>query len=128
MKDLNYYINLKYPYHIDTINENEGGGFIITYPDLPGCMSDSETLNEVVQMGEDAKKAWIETALENGMEIPEPYSTENMYSGRITLRAPKSMHKMLVEQAESEGVSLNQYMIYLLSSSARSKNKERIEN
>lgn len=37
------------------------------------------------------------------------------YSGRLVIRIPKSLHKLLKEEAEVEGVSLNQYMIYKLS-------------
>ena len=37
------------------------------------------------------------------------------YSGRLVLRIPKSLHKLLKKEAEMEGVSLNQYMIYKLS-------------
>lgn len=37
------------------------------------------------------------------------------YSGRLVIRIPRSLHKLLKEEAEMEGVSLNQYMIYKLS-------------
>lgn len=37
------------------------------------------------------------------------------YSGKLVLRIPRSLHKRLKEQAEAEGVSLNQYMLYKLS-------------
>lgn len=37
------------------------------------------------------------------------------YSGKLVLRIPRSLHKRLKEQAEMEGVSLNQYMLYKLS-------------
>ena len=37
------------------------------------------------------------------------------FSGRLVIRIPKSLHKLLKEEAEIEGVSLNQYMIYKLS-------------
>jgi|Deesub1362A_J573_1020465.scaffolds.fasta_scaffold03130_7 antitoxin HicB len=113
-KNLKYYLSLKYPYKIETLSEENGGGFLITYPDLPGCMSDGDTVEEAIKMGEDAKRAWIETRLEQGLEIPEPFSNDK-YSGRITLRAPKSLHRELIEQTEKEGVSLNQYLVYLLS-------------
>lgn len=114
IKKLEYYLSLNYPYNIETLPEEDGGGFFITYPDLPGCVSDGDTLEEVISMGEDAKKAWIETRLEQGLDIPEPYTGEN-YSGRITVRTPKSLHRDLIKQAEKEGVSLNQYLVYLLS-------------
>lgn len=37
------------------------------------------------------------------------------FSGRLVLRIPKSLHKLLKEEADVEGVSLNQYMLYKLS-------------
>lgn len=37
------------------------------------------------------------------------------YSGKLNLRIPKSLHKELKKEAEIEGVSLNQYMLYKLS-------------
>ena len=52
--------------------------------------------------------------LEDGMEISEP-SDLSHYSGQFKLRIPKSLHKKLSEKAKEEGVSLNQYCVYLLS-------------
>ncbi|WP_028309753.1 type II toxin-antitoxin system HicB family antitoxin [Desulfitibacter alkalitolerans] len=114
-KDLNYYLSLNYPFKIEALSKEDGGGFLITYPDLPGCMSDGETIEEAVEMGQDAKRAWLETALEKGLEILEPFTTTEKYSGRITVRTPRSLHRKLIEEAQEEGVSLNQYLVYLLS-------------
>lgn len=117
-KNLDYYLSLKYPFKVETISQEEGGGFVITYPDLPGCMSDGETIEEALVNGEDASKAWIQTAYEKSIIVPEPNTVIDKFSGRITLRTPKSLHKDLVEQAEKEGISLNQYIVYLLSKEA----------
>jgi antitoxin HicB len=57
---------------------------------------------------------WIETALEQGKEIPLPFSYIENYKGRITVRVPKTMHKDLIEEANEEGISLNQYLIYII--------------
>ena len=114
-KSIEYYLSLKYPYKIETISEEDGGGYLISYPDLPGCISDGDTIEEALLNGGDAKKSWINTAYEKSINIAEPNSQQDKYSGRITLRTPKSLHKDLVEQAEKEGISLNQYLIYLLS-------------
>jgi antitoxin HicB len=119
-KTLDYYFSLKYPFKIETITEEDGGGYMITYTDLPGCISDGETIEELLLNGEDAKRAWIQTAYEKSMEIPEPNSISDKFSGRITLRTPKSLHRDLVEQAEKEGISLNQYIVYLLSKESSS--------
>ena len=44
----------------------EGGGYLIEFPDLPGCMSDGETLEEAIENGKDALQCWIEAAAEDG--------------------------------------------------------------
>ncbi len=120
-KDLDYYLSLEYPFKIETLREDDGGGYLITYPDLPSCVSDGKTVGETIAMGEDARKAWIETRFEEGLAIPEPYSHSYKYSGRIALRTPKSLHKRLVANAEKEGVSLNHYLVYLLSKESAKK-------
>ncbi len=65
-------------------------------------------------MIEDAKICWLETALEDGIHIPEPASTSDEYSGRLNVRMPRSLHRTLVEKAREEKVSLNQFIIYQL--------------
>jgi len=85
------------------------------FPDLPGCVGAGDTAEEAVAMAMDAKKAWIETAMEEGREIPKPKNIdEDDFSGKFTLRLPKTLHKELTLQAEEEGVSLNQYLLYLI--------------
>lgn len=54
-----------------TVFQDEDGTWFLKYPDLPGCMTCGDTLEEVVRMGEDAKTGWIELALEDGRKIPE---------------------------------------------------------
>lgn len=120
MKTLQEYFDLQYPYELKMLTEEEGGGFFIRYTDLPGCMSDGETADEAIKMGEDARQCWIESRLEQGKSIPLPFSASNKYNGRITVRAPKSLHRELIEKAENEGISLNQYLVYLLSKGVNS--------
>lgn len=114
-RNIEYYMSLNYPFKIETIKNEDGGGFLISYSDLAGCISDGETIEETLINGEDAKLAWITSALEESLEIPLPDTELEKFSGRITLRAPRSLHKELVDQAEREGVSLNQYIVYRLS-------------
>ena len=90
------------------------GGFAARYPELPGCITCGNTLDEVVQNAADAKRAWLEAALEEGVDIAEP-KTDESYSGQFKLRLPKSLHRSIAEHAKAEGVSMNQYCLYLLS-------------
>ncbi|MBI2171924.1 MAG: toxin-antitoxin system HicB family antitoxin [Chloroflexi bacterium] len=110
-KLLEYYLALQYPLNVYAEPE---GGYTAVFPDLPGCMTQGETLEELVAMAEDARAGWIETEYERGNEIPLPSYTEE-YSGKFNVRIPKSLHRSMAEAAEREGISLNQYVVYLLS-------------
>lgn len=109
-KDLAYYMSLPYQEVIIAANE---GGYVGYIPDLKGCVTQAETKTEIVEMLEDAKKCWLEGALEDGFEIPEPVS-EDDFSGRFNLRIPKSLHRSLAISARKEGVSLNQMAMCLI--------------
>ncbi len=63
---------------------------------------------------ESRAEVWIEAALEEGIEIHEPDSLDN-YSGQFKLRIPRSLHRSLAEHSKREGISMNQYCVYLLS-------------
>jgi len=114
MKDLNYYLSL--PYKLEILPDNDEGGYAAKYPDLPGCITCADSLDELMSNAKDAKKAWLEAAIEDGLSINEP-ENKNIgdYSGQFKLRIPKSLHKGLAEQAKHEGISMNQYCLYLLS-------------
>ncbi|MDI6736133.1 MAG: type II toxin-antitoxin system HicB family antitoxin, partial [bacterium] len=63
-KDINYYMNLKYPIKITPILEEEGGGYCAEIPDLYGCLGDGETIEESLRNLEDVKYTTIELLLE----------------------------------------------------------------
>ena len=63
---------------------------------------------------EEAKKEWLTAAIEDKVTINEPDSVDS-YSGQFKLRLPKTLHKTLSEDSKKEGVSMNQYCVYLLS-------------
>ena len=109
-KPLKYYLGLRYP--VTLVPEAEGG-YTATINDLPGCVSVGKTAEEAMEMIEDARRLWLEVAYEHGDEIPLP-STEREYGGRVLVRMPPRLHRRLLEQAEAEGVSLNQHIVTLL--------------
>lgn len=100
------------PYTYELVKDPHGGWFIAV-KELPGCMSQGEDIEEAYKMIEDAKSSWLEVALEDGMDIPEPRSDE-AFSGKFVIRMPHSLHRALVEKAQAEGVSLNQYVTVAL--------------
>ena len=114
IKNLEYYLSL--PYKMEITPDTAESGFVIRYPELPGCISCADTIIGALENGEDAKKAWIEAALESGVEINEPVNAveSSGYTGQFKLRLPKSLHKSLADHAKAEGISMNQYCLYLL--------------
>jgi len=111
-KELEYYINLRYPV---TVHPDPGGGFVAEIEELHGCMTQAETLDEVFEAIEDARQLWIKTAFSEGQEIPLPRDKEQ-YTGKFLVRIPRSLHRALAYSAKREGVSLNQYVVSLLTS------------
>ncbi len=101
----------EYSFTIRPLSEEEGGGYLLEFPDLPGCIADGETPEEAIREGEDALRSWVKTHRELGQNIPSP----QMYSGNWRMRAPKSVHRRLAERARAEGVSLNTLAVSLLS-------------
>lgn len=118
MKNIDYYMKL--PYRI-IIKPSVEEGYVAYIQELEGCITQAETLTEIASMIEDAKQCWLESALEDGVEIPEPDSEQ--YSGKFNLRLPPSLHKELVNKAKDEKVSLNQMATYLLAKGLNSKIK-----
>ena len=104
---------LDYPFTIRHLSKKDGGGYFIEFPDLPGCMSDGETIAEAIQNGHDAITCWIDAAKKAGKPIPQPGELEKQ-SGKWVQRVPKSIHLRLVEKALEEGISLNTLVITML--------------
>ncbi len=112
MKTANEYMMKSY--RMEIVEDKDEGGFVVSFPDLPGCISCGETIESAVANAQDAKLAWIEAALADGIVIQEPEQLES-YSGQFKLRIPRSLHRSLAEQSKREGISMNQYCVYLLS-------------
>lgn len=108
---LDFYLSLKYPVTIHAASE---GGYVAEIEDLPGCLAQGETLDEVYELIEIARRMWLESAYEDGLDISLP-RTERQYSGKFNVRIPRSLHRKLDLLAEREGVSLNQFLVSTLS-------------
>lgn len=111
-KKLEYYLGLHYTMTVKYRPE-QGGYYVAGYVELPDLTMTGNTPEEAVRELLVEQPEWFETCLKLGVKIPLPADTQK-YSGKIVLRMPPSMHKSLVHLAESEGVSLNQYMIAAL--------------
>ncbi len=110
-KPLKYYLDLRYPV---TLEASPEGGYFVQIEDLPGCYSQGDTIEETMRMIEEARQLWVESAYEDGLDIPLPKG-QRKYSGKFNVRFPKSLHRKLDQMADREGVSLNQFLVATLS-------------
>ena len=112
MKTLDEYMNMAY--RMEIVEDKDEGGYVVSFPELPGCLTCGDTLMSAVNNAQDAKKEWLIAAMEEGIDIQEPGGLDD-YSGQFKLRIPRSLHKSLAEHSKREGISMNQYCLYLLS-------------
>lgn len=82
MKTLDYYMSL--PYSLEIIPDTEEGGYTAKYPELPGCLTCAETVEELIKNAVDAKMAWLSGAIEEGLDIAEPLpDTDDKTFGKL---------------------------------------------
>lgn len=104
----------RYPAQVFWSDDDEG--YIAIAPDLPGCSAFGEDQQEALAELQHAIAAWIEAANAVGNPVPAPSKPAERitHSGKVLVRMPRELHAGLAKSAESEGISLNQYVVYLL--------------
>ncbi len=102
---------MRYPFEM--FYSEEDSGYIAIVPDLPGCSAFGESEEEALREVRIAVGSYLEALKAEARPIPKP-SRIPTASGKITLRMPKSLHARLAMESKTEGVSLNQYMLYKL--------------
>jgi predicted RNase H-like HicB family nuclease len=65
-------MKLEYSVRIERLADSDGGGYLATVPELPGCMSDGETPGDALKNVQEAIASWIEAAKEWNMDVPQP--------------------------------------------------------
>ena len=103
----------QYPFEIRALPEEDGGGYLISFPDFSECISDGETPEEAIHNGRDALEETIAALASLNMPIPEPGSGVS-YSGKFVQRVPRSLHARLALRAKQEGVSMNSLVTAIL--------------
>lgn len=103
------------PYRIELIPDPDDGGFVVAIPDLPGCLSQGDTVEEALEMIRDAQRSWLTVSIEQGHAIPEPRpiglgAIKEEYGGKFNVRVPISLHRALAAAAAAEGASLNLFV------------------
>ena len=114
-KELEYYAKLPYTVIVEQWEDGKGPYWVARIAELPHCLIHADTPEEAIKEIQEVKTDWIKSNLERRLPIPEPRSRK--YSGQIRLRISPSLHKLLTYRAETEGMSLNQYMATSLATS-----------
>ncbi len=114
-KELERYAQLPYTVIVEQWDDGEGPYWVARIAELPHCLIHADTPEEAIKEIQEVKMDWIKSNLERRLRIPEPRPRK--YRGQIRLRISPSLHKLLAYRAETEGISLNQYMATALATS-----------
>jgi antitoxin HicB len=114
----------EYRIAVRPLSKEEGGGYLVEYPEIPGCMSDGETVEEAIANGREALRDCLEVFKESGRKAPRP----GVEAAQWRQRLPRTLYLKLTEQAKSEGVSINSLVTAIIAEAigARRKTKERV--
>jgi predicted RNase H-like HicB family nuclease len=125
---------VRYPIAIEPDTQTTAFGVIV--PDLPGCFSAGDTLEEAFQNAEEAASAWIDATLDSGASIPAPSSLTALrdnpdYAGwmfgiitidpallddkpeRVNISLPRRVLHRLDALAKSAGQTRSSYIAYM---------------
>lgn len=102
----------RYPFTVEPGSPEDGGGFFVTFPDLPGCIADGETYEEAIADARDAFAAWMAANREEGGAVPLPGQANHPV--KYVQRLPHSLHKRVTRAAELDGVSMNTLVSILI--------------
>ena len=61
----------KNKFELAPLSEADGGGWQITFPDLPGCMSDGDSPEQAIKNGAEAERAWLASTKKWGHPKPK---------------------------------------------------------
>ena len=102
-------------YPIEVFWSDEDEGYIAIAPDLPGSSAWGKSEAEAIKELRTVTDLWVKAARKAGNPIPDPSDRADVnYSGKFLMRVPRRLHAELAHAAKAQGVSLNQYVLYLL--------------
>jgi antitoxin HicB len=107
----------QYQFTVRPLSKEEGGGYLVEYPDIPGCMSDGETIDEAIANGREALRDCMEVFKESGRKIPKA----TIEAAQWRQRLPRTLYSKLTKQAENEGVSINSLVTAIIAEAIGAK-------
>ena len=106
-----------YQFTVRPLSKEEGGGYLMEYPDIPGCMSDGETIAEAIANGREALRDCVAVFQESGRKVPKP----GIEAAQWRQRLPRTLYSKLTVQAENEGVSINSFVTAIIAEAIGSR-------
>ena len=113
-----------YQFTVRPLSEAEGGGYLVEYPEIPGCMSDGETIEEAIANGREALRDCTEVFRESGRKLPKP----NIEAAQWRQRLPRTLYSKLTRQAAAEGVSINSLVTAIIAEAIGSRQARSTES
>src|SRR5215468_8004741 len=111
----------RYRFTVRRLSKQEGGGYLVEYPDIPDCMSDGETIEEAIANSREALRDCIDVFKESGRKIPKP----SVEAAQWRQRLPRTLYSKLTKQAEDEGVSINSLVTAIIAEAIGSRQASR---
>jgi antitoxin HicB len=111
----------RYQFTVRPLSKEEGGGYLVQYPDMPGCMSDGETIQQAIANGREALQDCIDVFRESGRKIPKPTIEPAQWRQRV----PRTLYAKLTKQAAREGVSVNSFVTAIIAEAIGAKRARR---
>jgi antitoxin HicB len=110
-----------YRISVRPLSKDEGGGYLVEYPEIPGCMSDGETIEEAITNGREALRDCLEVFKETGRKAPKT----GIEAAQWRQRLPRTLYLKLTEQARNEGVSINSLVTAMIAEAIGSRRRRR---
>ena len=102
------------PFEVRPLSADEGGGYLISFPDFAECISDGDTVDDAVENGRDALKATVAALKAKRLPVPAPNSG-GVASGKFVARVRKTVHAQWAVRARTEGASINALVLTFIS-------------